>query len=429
MTHHSHHHPKGLQRLLNDMDNPFEGDRDSLRNDLAEDVNDQFQKDADDGLSTLSSEELDFDMYDLRQRLRGRKHTRWMPLVLKAASVLLLLGIPSVLFWMMLNVTHQPEIAQNKSVTVTKDSVEMPAKETPAVPADAQPLKEESKAKAEKTVSMRHVSQTFSGNESVDYDMAEEEEMDVELQRLTEQERVQQHENFRNMNASSAPMKPVADHSAVVHEVRPITGQVFDEMGMPIPGVVVLIKGSSVGTITDMDGQFELPPSPISDTANVVLSFIGYETQEIPLAEQAVNTIQMQPSMLALDEVVVVGYGVQKKSMITGAMSSVEEEKSDMPAYQAATPSVPMAKYLKDIEAQLVYPESGNGSKAAISVRITIAASGSITKVEIIKSPGDDFSREAERVLRLSPVWNPARRDGMAVEETQRLKLTFYPAE
>lgn len=428
MTSHSHHHPKGLQRLLNDMDNPFEGDRASFSDEQSEEVSDQFQKDADDGLSTLSSEELDFDMYDLRQRVRGRKHTRWMPLILKAASVLLLLAIPSVLFWMMLNVTRQPEIAQNKSTTITRDSVVIPAQETPAVPADAQPLKEEVKTNTEKTVSMRHVSKTFSGNESVDYDMNEEEEMDVELQRLTEQVRLQQHENFRNMNSKPAPSRQVVDHSPMVHEVRPIAGQVFDERGEPIPGVAVIIKGTSVGTITDMDGHFELPSSPNSDTSNVVLSFIGYETQEIPLANQAVNTIQMQPSMLALDEVVVTGYGVQKKSLITGAIASMKE-KSDLPTYETATPPVPMAKYLTDIEAQLVYPESGNGNKAVISVRITIAASGSITKVEIIKSPGDDFSREAERVLRLSPVWNPARRDGVAFEETQRLKLTFYPAE
>ncbi|PSK80919.1 TonB-linked SusC/RagA family outer membrane protein [Prolixibacter denitrificans] len=91
--------------------------------------------------------------------------------------------------------------------------------------------------------------------------------------------------------------------------------------GSPIPGATIVVKGTSTGTVSDIDGHFTLQAKP-----NDVLeaSFIGYTTQTIPLNGKTTVTITMKQDIKGLDEVVVIGYGVQKKKLVTGATASVD---------------------------------------------------------------------------------------------------------
>lgn len=100
---------------------------------------------------------------------------------------------------------------------------------------------------------------------------------------------------------------------------KTVTGIVEDAMG-PIAGANVVEKGTTNGTITDMDGKFSLDVSP---NAVLVVSFIGYTEQQVPVGSQTSFTIQIKEDSQALDEVVVVGYGTQKKANLTGAVASV----------------------------------------------------------------------------------------------------------
>ena len=99
-----------------------------------------------------------------------------------------------------------------------------------------------------------------------------------------------------------------------------ITGTVTDSEGEPLPGVTVVKKGTSSGTVTDIDGNYSLEASR-GDV--LVYSFIGMETREIEVEAQRVIDIELLSSVQDLDEVVVVGYGQQKRVTITGALSSV----------------------------------------------------------------------------------------------------------
>lgn len=100
-----------------------------------------------------------------------------------------------------------------------------------------------------------------------------------------------------------------------------ITGRVVDENNQAIPGAGILIKGSSKGTVSGTDGKFSLA---IPDNrAVLVVSFIGYVTQEIPVNNQTDFTIRLSNSTSNLNEVVVVGYGSQRKGDITGAVGSI----------------------------------------------------------------------------------------------------------
>ena len=93
---------------------------------------------------------------------------------------------------------------------------------------------------------------------------------------------------------------------------KKITGQVIDENKEPMIGVSILIVGTSTGTVTDFDGNFKLTVGP---KAVLQISYIGYKTQEIPVANKTKLNITMEEDTEVLDEVVVVGYGAQKKEL------------------------------------------------------------------------------------------------------------------
>lgn len=114
-----------------------------------------------------------------------------------------------------------------------------------------------------------------------------------------------------------------ADVVASVQQVKRITGTVSDAMG-PIIGANVLEKGTSNGIITDMEGRFTLN---VKDGATLVVSFIGYVTQEIKVGNQTNFKITLKEDTEMLDEVVVVGYGTMKKSDLSGSSVSMNEDQ------------------------------------------------------------------------------------------------------
>lgn len=104
-----------------------------------------------------------------------------------------------------------------------------------------------------------------------------------------------------------------------------VKGRVTDENASPIPGANILIKGTAVGTTTDTDGRFTLDVP--DEAAVLVISFIGFVSQEIVVGNQTDINIALKPDVQQLGEVVVVGYGTQKKASLTGAISSVSAKE------------------------------------------------------------------------------------------------------
>ncbi|OFY66063.1 MAG: SusC/RagA family TonB-linked outer membrane protein, partial [Bacteroidetes bacterium RBG_13_42_15] len=101
-----------------------------------------------------------------------------------------------------------------------------------------------------------------------------------------------------------------------------ITGTVLSEQGEPLAGATVLITGTTLGALTDANGKFELDvPDP---NASITISFIGYVTQQVALEGRTSIDISLVPAIESIQEVVVVGYGTQKRASITGSISSVK---------------------------------------------------------------------------------------------------------
>jgi len=120
------------------------------------------------------------------------------------------------------------------------------------------------------------------------------------------------------LRAKSAPVQ-------AEQQQKTVTGKITDSGEMPLPGVAVLVKGTTNGTITDFDGNYSI--SNISEDAILVFSFVGMRTQEISVAGKTTIDLVLEEETIGLDEVVAVGYGVQKKSVVTGAISSVKAEE------------------------------------------------------------------------------------------------------
>ncbi|MDC1324535.1 TonB-dependent receptor [Flavobacteriaceae bacterium] len=103
-----------------------------------------------------------------------------------------------------------------------------------------------------------------------------------------------------------------------------VSGNVNDATGLPIPGVNVIVKNTNNGAITDFDGNFSITNVKIGSTLTV--SYIGYVTKEIVVADNSKLSIQLEEDVAKLDEIVVIGYGTQRKKEITGAVSVVSSE-------------------------------------------------------------------------------------------------------
>lgn len=151
--------------------------------------------------------------------------------------------------------------------------------------------------------------------------------------------------------------------SQAVAQTRNLTGTIVDEIGEPVIGATVMIVGGNNGTITGLDGTFTL--SKVSSGQVVSISLLGYKSQQITVGSQSSLKITLQEDMQKLDEVVVIGYGVQKKSDITGAITSV---KSDVIASRSVE-NIQQALQGKAAGVQVMSGSSAPGSSPSIRIR------------------------------------------------------------
>lgn len=112
--------------------------------------------------------------------------------------------------------------------------------------------------------------------------------------------------------------------SLIYGQNKSVTGTLFDEFGEPLTGATVLVEGTIIGVISDLEGNFSIDvPSPVEEKSLKII-FVGYETMIIPIGDKRQFNIKLKPNAEDLGEVVVVGYGTVKKSDLTGAVSSIK---------------------------------------------------------------------------------------------------------
>ncbi|MBE0652840.1 MAG: TonB-dependent receptor, partial [Bacteroidales bacterium] len=142
-----------------------------------------------------------------------------------------------------------------------------------------------------------------------------------------------------------------------------VSGNITDENGERMVGVTIYLKGTSNGTISDMNGNYVL--TGLTDASTLVFSYVGYHTIEFVVGDQQIVNVQMEPDIMNLEEVVLVGYGVQKKSHLTGSVASVNAE--DMQKIEVA--SVAEALQGRASGVYVTRSSGAPGSGASIYVR------------------------------------------------------------
>lgn len=168
------------------------------------------------------------------------------------------------------------------------------------------------------------------------------------------------------------------DEIIAKEQAREITGVVKGGSGEPLEGVSVTVKGTQNGTTTNADGRFQLSV-PSDSNLELVFSFVGYQTQTIKAAGQTVFNVVLEQSVAGLEDVVVVGYGTQKRATLTGAVSTVKGK--DVERAGASNISQTMAGKISGVS---IVPVSGEpGVNPAIHIR-GIGTTGSSSPLIVI---------------------------------------------
>jgi TonB-linked SusC/RagA family outer membrane protein len=165
--------------------------------------------------------------------------------------------------------------------------------------------------------------------------------------------------------------------TTIGQQTNPVRGTVADENGEPVIGASVAIKGTTKGTVTDIDGHFLLE---VNQGETLVISYIGYHTREIMYTGQSAVTVNLKEDTQNLEEIVVVGYGVQKRESLTGALQTLKNEKLT----NITTPAVQNMLNGK-VPGVYVAPGSGRpGSSGSIVIRGKTSINGETRPLWVI---------------------------------------------
>ena len=196
-----------------------------------------------------------------------------------------------------------------------------------------------------------------------------------------------------------------------------IRGRIISsEDNQPIPGASVIVKGTDKGTMTDTGGNFSLIAEDAGNRM-LVANFVGMESKEFKAVQDTSLEIKLEPSLAALNEIVVVGYGKKARNY------EAEDEET---GYLPPQPENGKADFNKYIEDNLRRPDTEtDGQRVVVVVNFRVDMKGKIDSIKVIKSPGKIFSDEAVRLIKEGPAWKPAEENGKVIDDEVRIRIVF----
>ncbi len=166
-------------------------------------------------------------------------------------------------------------------------------------------------------------------------------------------------------NTSSESINDESKYYEIKNQQQKFTGKILDENDMPLPGATIQVVGTTIGEVSDFDGNFELELP--ADSKTLVVSYLGYKTQKVDITGKDSITVTLVPDAATLDEVVVVGYGTLAKKKVTGAVSSVPIKRINAIPVQSAENAI-----VGQVAGVLVQETTGEpGASPTIRVRGT----------------------------------------------------------
>ncbi len=208
-----------------------------------------------------------------------------------------------------------------------------------------------------------------------------------------------------------------------------LKGQVVDNFGKPIPGVSILIKNTTNGTLTDTNGMFQIP-CDLNSVA--ILSYVGMQTYNLIVSDNTVeylkkNPIKMKEEYQELDGVVVVGYGKKVTQKPAAQSSSNQSEEvfivvEEMPQYPGG-----VQELMRFLAKNIKYPVKAQEAKiqGRVIVQFTVNPDGSTSDFVVKRSVEASLDSEAIRVLKMMPKWQPGKQRGVNVAVKYTMPVTF----
>ncbi|SHF90744.1 TonB-linked outer membrane protein, SusC/RagA family [Mariniphaga anaerophila] len=161
-------------------------------------------------------------------------------------------------------------------------------------------------------------------------------------------------------------------NNLTVQQQKNVSGKVTDSSGSPLPGVTVIIKGTTHGTVTNADGEYSVSNFP--EDAVFVFSFVGMKTQEIPVAGKASINVVMVEETVGIEEVVAIGYGTLKKRDLTGAVSSINSK--ELSSNMLTTPDQALQGRVAGVQVNTSSHAPGGGISVQIRGTSSLSADG-----------------------------------------------------
>lgn len=378
---------------------------------------DPFAEEAMEGMLSVTPEEFSADVNRLKAAVKARSRSRKSYIYYRiAASVAVLMIISSVFYVVNRNNTGTSLSTDAGIQTITEikkpepvikgneDEDVISAKEKKIAPALSGAT---DKAEVQVTKDLIKADEQEKVAESAAENHADEIKAVAEPSPVAENRNdVQLVTDYNREAKARSLMKPAPSVRAGV-----VKGSVISaDDSTPLPGVTINIKGTSKGVVTDNEGNFSLDVN--RKDATLVASYIGMETKELNLGSDTSVVIGMSPSEMSLSEVVVTGYGRQKK----------EVEQED---YVPPKPVNGMNEFNRYIEKNIHRPDSLSGQRVVVVAGMRVRADGSIDSIKIIRSPGPGFSEEALRLIKSGPGWLPAEQNGEKIDDNVRVRIVF----
>ncbi|TFH39379.1 MAG: hypothetical protein E4G95_01300 [Bacteroidia bacterium] len=399
---------------------------------------DPFLREAVEGMSGIGRDEAESDLNELASTINRKTSIKRLTLWYRISAAVAVLLIVSSVF-LVRELRNPPVVASGES----RNEEAMKQGEDPAIPLNQDDIVSERK-KAEEETQISGKTERAEKSESIAEEQLAVITRETEVEKVAGQnimgitegakgkavadmnEAIMVDEEIPEARVSSAVKRVQAAQAELVATGgNLIRGTVISsDDNLPLPGSRVIVRGTNMGAVADYNGNFEIR----ADSAQVlVASFLGMQSREIAVTGNDIGSIILDPDMAALEEVVVVGYGVQGRvaGVSTGSETIVEFDK-DQPVYNTAQPEGGMTQFRDYAEMNLVFPADYSISdREVVRLKFSVSSLGELYDFEIIKSPGDEFSNEAIRLIREGPAWQPATSDRQAVTGTVRLRILF----
>ena len=201
-----------------------------------------------------------------------------------------------------------------------------------------------------------------------------------------------------------------------------------ERKNVPVMGASVLIKGTTMGTLTGMDGKFTLS---VKKGDVIQVSFVGYQTQSVVVKDESPLTILMRDDVQPMEEMVVVGYTPKEEVKYTKVEVEETEEPQEKVIFQVVEemPEFPggMGEAMKFLAKNIKYPVAAQQAKieGRVIVQFVVERDGSISDIHTVRSVSPELDAEAIRVVSLMPKWKPGKQRGKAVAVKYTMPIMF----